>query len=72
VPLYEYLCEDCGGRFEKYVRSWREPVACPVCEGARVEKQLSSFAFSGTDGGLRASAGGGCACGRGGCGCQHR
>ncbi len=70
MPLYEYVCNDCQERFERYVRSWGEPVTCPACQGADVEKQLSTFAFSGSDGRLVAS-GGGCGCGRGGCGCHH-
>jgi putative FmdB family regulatory protein len=68
MPLYEYLCEACGARFELYVRAFGEEVRCPACQGARVEKQLSSFALAGVAGG---SGGGGCGCGRGGCGCGH-
>jgi putative FmdB family regulatory protein len=69
MPLYEYVCATCG-KFESYVRAWGEAVACPTCQGRDVEKQLSTFAFTGTDGGSGAS-GGGCGCGRGGCGCGH-
>jgi putative FmdB family regulatory protein len=70
MPLYEYRCDGCQERFESYVRSWSESVACPRCGGASVEKQVSTFAFTGAGGG-GASAGGGCGCGRGGCGCGH-
>jgi putative FmdB family regulatory protein len=70
MPLYEYVCASCGSRFEQYVRAWGAEVACPACQGRDVEKQLSTFAFTGTAGGPRA-AGGGCGCGRGGCGCGH-
>jgi putative FmdB family regulatory protein len=69
MPVYEYVCRDCGGKFEAYVRSWSEAVACPACRSADLEKLLSTFAMTGTDGGARAS--GGCGCGRGGCGCRH-
>jgi putative FmdB family regulatory protein len=69
MPLYEYVCASCAGRFERYVRSFGEVVACPRCDGTDVEKQLSTFAFAGGAGG--ASGGGGCGCGRGGCGCGH-
>jgi len=48
-----------------------EVVSCPTCQGTEVEKQLSTFAFTGTDGGGSGSTGGGCGCGRGGCGCGH-
>ena len=60
MPLYEYVCATCG-KFESYVRSWGEEVACPTCRGRDVEKQLSTFAFTGTDGGGGAR-GGGCGC----------
>jgi putative FmdB family regulatory protein len=69
MPIYEYRCGDCEERFEIYVRSWGETVSCPSCQGDAVEKQLSTFAFTGTDGG--GSVGGGCGCGGGGCGCRH-
>jgi putative FmdB family regulatory protein len=69
MPLYEYVCASCAGKFELYVRSWSEEVVCPSCQGRDVEKQLSTFAFAG--GGGPASSGGGCGCGRGGCGCGH-
>ena len=71
MPLYEYVCRACGEGFEALVRSWQESVACPACSAADVEKQLSSFAFTGSDGGSRSSVGGGCGCGGGGCGCRH-
>jgi putative FmdB family regulatory protein len=67
MPLYEYVCASCASRFERYVRSWTEPVVCPTCAGTEVEKQLSTFAFSG-GGSSGAPSGGGC-CGGGGCGC---
>jgi putative FmdB family regulatory protein len=75
MPIYEYLCADCEEKFEKYVRAWGDGVSCPSCQGSAVEKQLSTFAFSGVgsgqDGGYSRSVGGGCGCGRGGCGCAH-
>jgi putative FmdB family regulatory protein len=69
MPLYEYVCASCGGRFERYLRAWGEAVTCPSCQGTEVEKQLSTFAFTGTDG-PSPSRGGACGCGRGGCGCR--
>jgi putative FmdB family regulatory protein len=67
MPVYEYLCQGCDQRFERYVHAWGEPVACPRCAGEAVEKLLSSFALAGTT--SSGSTGGGCGCGRGGCGC---
>lgn len=69
MPLYEYVCACGADKFERYVRSWSEVVTCPSCQGTDVEKQLSTFAFAGTDRGPVAT-GDGCGCGRGGCGCR--
>ena len=43
MPIYEYLCRECGHRFEKIVRG-AEPPDCPECRGRRLDKQLSVFA----------------------------
>jgi putative FmdB family regulatory protein len=67
MPLYEYVCSACSRRFEAYVRSWSEAVACPACRSGSVEKQVSTFAFAGAS---QSGGGGGCGCGRGGCGCH--
>jgi putative FmdB family regulatory protein len=65
MPIYEYACPVCSERFEAYVQSWRENPPCPSCGATEVEKQLSTFAMTGTDGPR-----GGCGCGRGACGCH--
>jgi len=45
MPIYEYLCQDCGTGFEKLVRASdpSEP-ACPSCGKQEAERQLSTFA----------------------------
>jgi putative FmdB family regulatory protein len=49
MPIFEYLCQDCGTKFEKLVRGDSPDVLCPGCGEKRVEKQLSTFAaHSGT------------------------
>jgi putative FmdB family regulatory protein len=37
VPIYEFVCDACGERFEELVRVGTEATACRVCgaEGAR-------------------------------------
>jgi putative FmdB family regulatory protein len=46
VPIYEFVCESCGHRFEELVGSHvgREAgdVTCPECESEKVERQVSS------------------------------
>lgn len=70
MPIYEYVCDHCERAFERYVRSWNEPVVCPSCQGKSLSRQLSTFAVSGGAAGGPRSAGGGC-CGGGSCGCAH-
>ncbi len=45
MPIYEYVCDSCGERFEKLIRSHlTDAPACPSCGEARVTLQLSTFA----------------------------
>lgn len=48
MPIYEYLCDDCGESFE-VIRSASdtEEVTCPEC-GGPARKKLSSFATVGS------------------------
>jgi putative FmdB family regulatory protein len=47
MPLFEYICQDCGRDFEKIVPRHDSQTDCPHCNSERVEKQLSVFAVSG-------------------------
>ena len=40
MPIFEYLCQDCGREFETFVTGERKP-ACPACHGANLGKLLS-------------------------------
>ena len=49
MPIFEYLCEDCGSKFEKLVRraaadSATEGVRCPSCGQEHLRQQFSTFA----------------------------
>jgi putative FmdB family regulatory protein len=46
MPIYEYLCDDCGTQFEKLLRSSQNTadVACPSCGEPHVTQRLSTFA----------------------------
>jgi putative FmdB family regulatory protein len=46
MPIYEYLCEDCGTKFEKLVRraAQASEVECPSCGHNHLTPQLSTFA----------------------------
>jgi putative FmdB family regulatory protein len=42
VPIFEYLCEDCGSKFEKLVRG-SQGVTCPSCGQEHLQQQFSTF-----------------------------
>jgi putative FmdB family regulatory protein len=45
MPIFEYLCDDCGTKFEKLVRrAEAADVECPSCGHDHVTTQFSSFA----------------------------
>jgi putative FmdB family regulatory protein len=46
MPIFEYLCDDCGNKFEKLVRRAAEAARaeCPSCGRDHVTTQVSSFA----------------------------
>ncbi|MGB6470629.1 MAG: zinc ribbon domain-containing protein [Candidatus Acidiferrales bacterium] len=74
MPIYEYVCDDCGERYERIVMNQKQAVTCPKCASAKHTIQLSVFAArsSGASSSRKSSpksgSGGGC-CG-GGCGCH--
>lgn len=57
MPIFEYLCADCGTKFEKLVRR-SEEVACPSCGKDHLEQQLSTFAAHANGGSAQPSMGG--------------
>jgi putative FmdB family regulatory protein len=46
MPVYEYVCLECGAAFEKLVLKTSEMarVVCPACESQKLEERVSSFA----------------------------
>jgi putative FmdB family regulatory protein len=45
VPLFEYICRQCGHTFEALVRDAIAP-CCPSCGSDTLQKILSSFAVN--------------------------
>ena len=75
MPIYEYICDSCGKRYERIVLSREQAVACPHCSSRRKTLQLSVFSAPAKSNGSAAvdagAAGpGACGCGAGGCGCN--
>lgn len=48
MPLYEYRCPDCQGRFEviQHLGTSAADTVCPACGAQHVERQLSTFAVA--------------------------
>ena len=74
MPIYEYVCLDCGERFER-VRTMKEadaPISCAGCESQHTSRMLSLF-FASSGGKAVAGSAGGCAsCSSGSCAtCRH-
>ncbi len=46
MPIYEYVCPACNGRFQKLVQGFSDPLglACPRCGSAQVRRAVSRFA----------------------------
>jgi putative FmdB family regulatory protein len=45
MPIYEYLCQDCGSKFEKLVRrSDTTELECPSCGKKHLRQEYSTFA----------------------------
>lgn len=45
MPIFEYLCPQCGKEFEQLVLRKEEAVACPECGQKEVQQKLSVTAF---------------------------
>lgn len=51
MPLYEYVCQDCGARFEalRSMNDADEVITCKKCLGTNTNRALSVF-FASSDG----------------------
>ena len=50
MPIYEYVCTDCGHQFELLLLPSVEPTTeCPECYSRTLERLVSGFAVSSAD-----------------------
>lgn len=63
MPLYEYICLECGEQFEKLVRlsEANQPVTCPKCHQTNCQKSISLFGTNRPSSGASASSAASCA-----------
>lgn len=45
MPIFEYLCEECGHNFEAIVYG-AQKAECPKCHTEKLEQKLSTFAVN--------------------------
>lgn len=46
MPIYEYVCNDCGHTFETLQKMSDAPLSfCPVCENSSLKKMISAPGF---------------------------
>jgi len=57
MPIFEYLCKDCGQAFERIVPRYDSAADCVHCNSENVERQLSVFAIAGSSKDSAADAG---------------
>jgi len=50
MPIFEYICKDCGRSFERIVPRYDSETDCTHCNSQNIEKQLSVFAVAGPSG----------------------
>ncbi|MGB9639285.1 MAG: FmdB family zinc ribbon protein [Anaerolineales bacterium] len=57
MPIFEFICSDCGHEFEELLRSASEiaQVRCESCDSPNVRKKLSLFASKSNAGGFNSS-----------------
>jgi putative FmdB family regulatory protein len=68
MPVFEYRCAACGGRYEALLSSADQASPpCPRCGGARVERLISTFAVGRSQAGTPASG----PCGSTDCACRN-
>ncbi len=69
MPIFEYVCRDCGKTFELIVRSGSGEPECPHCGSRGVAKKFSSFAVASAPARRGCAASDAAPCPHGGCGC---
>lgn len=73
MPIYEYVCNDCGDRYERIVMKQDAVITCPRCGSSRHTIQLSVFSTRRSDSASESDSSSpsfGCGCTPTSCGCK--
>ncbi len=64
MPVYEYVCKDCGTHFDKLrpMSQADAPIACTHCQSESTRRMLS-HCFASSEGRAITSSAGSCSCG---------
>ncbi len=47
MPIFEYVCTNCGHEFELFVRGGAAVKnLCPTCQSEKIDKRFSTFSAS--------------------------
>ncbi len=71
MALYEYICDQCGGKFDAFrsMKDADQPIHCKHCHSLNTHRALSVF-FARSEGRVVAGSSSGCgSCSGGSCGC---
>ncbi|MEA3560807.1 MAG: zinc ribbon domain-containing protein [Candidatus Omnitrophota bacterium] len=62
MPIYTYVCKDCGERFDLLIGMTSEKVKleCKKCGGRNIEKTIGSFSIGGSSGDKSGFSGSSC------------
>jgi putative FmdB family regulatory protein len=75
MPLYEYVCQDCGHRFEllRLMKDADTPAECLKCKSENIKRKLALFNAKSEGRVVVGNGGGSCAgCSSGSCAsCGH-
>ena len=70
MPIYEYICKDCGNRFEilRSIKDADSPIFCKICQGSQTQRAVSVFYAQSGSKIIAGGNNGGCAgCSSGSC-----
>ncbi|MBI5103306.1 MAG: zinc ribbon domain-containing protein [Nitrospirae bacterium] len=70
MPIYEYICNDCGEEFERLVFGGTV-VICMKCASGNIKKKMSAFGMSGVEKPFAGSKDGCGTCSKGSCSSCH-